>query len=368
MAQISASISIAGQPAPDLLPSVLELEVEEDHDMASIVRVKLAIFKPESGLWTFLDDDRIKPWNPISVSAAIADDEQEIFSGFITEIAGHFDIEDNKSFVVIHGMDATCLMALEEKVKDWPNMSDSDIATQIIGTYNLTPEVDDTGVVHDDTIATIIQRESDFHFLKRLARRNGYVCGVRGEQAYFRSRSSTAIRCRHSPSSSAATPRSPRWTRRSTCCVRCTRWRCTASTRSANRRRTRPFNRAIRRRSARTACSRRARPNGATPTGHRQTRRRPASPERRTCVRPRSIARSGSLKQRAMWTASRTAGFLRAQSLVPGERRRRGFSRMYYLTSVRHVLTVNGYMQHFTGRRNATAPNDSDFTSGLSLF
>src|SRR5207247_4166578 len=83
------------------------------------------------------------------------------------------------------GMDISCLMSVEEKVKASPNRSDSDIATEVFGDYGLTPRVDDTGVVHDEGASTILQRESDIQFLRKLARRNGYECVVKGTQGFF---------------------------------------------------------------------------------------------------------------------------------------------------------------------------------------
>ena len=36
-------------------------------------------------------------------------------------------------------MDASVLMDREDKLKDWPNKKDSDIATEIFRRYGLTP-------------------------------------------------------------------------------------------------------------------------------------------------------------------------------------------------------------------------------------
>jgi phage protein D len=44
------------------------------------------------------------------------------------------------------------------------------------------------------------------------------------------------------------------------------------------------------------------------------------------------------------------------------------FSGVYYVTSVKHLFGMSGYTQHFTARRNALAPTASDFASDLSLF
>ena len=68
----------------------------------------------------------------------------------------------------------------------WPNKKDSDIAREIFGLYGLTPEVDDTEVIHDEAVSTIVQRETDMQFLNRLAIRNGFECYVEGTTGYFR--------------------------------------------------------------------------------------------------------------------------------------------------------------------------------------
>jgi len=78
------------------------------------------------------------------------------------------------------------LMDREEKLKDWPNKKDSDIATEIFNSYGLSPDVDDTNIVHDEAISTIIQRETDMKFLRRLALRNGYEYFIDGSGGHFR--------------------------------------------------------------------------------------------------------------------------------------------------------------------------------------
>jgi len=182
---LKATISIEDEPAPDLFLTLLELEVEEDHRLASVFRIKLAISREDDGLWKMLDDERIKLWNKVAISVTI-DEERELMRGYITHIKPHIEPDENGSTLEIIGMDDTCLMSLEEKIKDWPNKSDSDVAREIINNYNLSPEIEDTGIVHDEAVSTIMQRETDIQFLKRLARRNGYECFVKEGKGYFR--------------------------------------------------------------------------------------------------------------------------------------------------------------------------------------
>src|SRR4029079_15246781 len=79
------------------------------------------------------------------------------------------------------------LLDREDKLKDWPNKKDSDIASEIFSEYGLSSEVEATEVIHDDVVSTVIQRETDWQFLNRLARRNGFECYIEGTMGHFRS-------------------------------------------------------------------------------------------------------------------------------------------------------------------------------------
>ena len=186
MAEISGSIKVAGEAAQDLFPPLIEMVVEDDHRMAAVFRIKVAIRQQDDGHWAFLDDDRIKLWNKVEIFASTGDQDQTVITGYITHLKPHFEADENNSCLEICGMDPTSLMSIEEKIKDWPNKSDSDVAKEIFANYDLTPQVDETGITHDDTISTIIQRETDIQFLKRLARRNGFECFARDTVGYFR--------------------------------------------------------------------------------------------------------------------------------------------------------------------------------------
>ena len=83
-------------------------------------------------------------------------------------------------------MDGSVLMDREEILKDWPNKKDSDIAAEIFNNYGFTPDVEDTGVIHDEAVSTVIQRETDIQFLKRLALRNGFECYVEGSTGFLK--------------------------------------------------------------------------------------------------------------------------------------------------------------------------------------
>ncbi|MCP4707749.1 MAG: phage late control D family protein [Planctomycetes bacterium] len=112
---------------------------------------------------------------------------ENIFSGYITHVKPDFDPDPTQCTLEIWCMDESILMDREEKLKDWPNKKDSDIAIEIFNQFGFTPDVEDTEVVHDEALSTIIQRETDMQFLKRLALRNGFECYMDGTTACFKS-------------------------------------------------------------------------------------------------------------------------------------------------------------------------------------
>ena len=186
MTGAAATVLIDDDVALDFFTALHELEVEDDHRLGAICRIKLAIDRGQGGLWNFLDDERTKLWRRLKISVKVAGGETELFRGYITEISMHFGFDEAMPLLAITGLDETCLMTLEDKIKDWISRSDSDIAREVFQSYRLKAEVEDTNIVHQESASTIIQRETDIQFLKRLARRNGFECFVRGGTGYFR--------------------------------------------------------------------------------------------------------------------------------------------------------------------------------------
>ena len=164
---------------------LISLEVELDTELASMFRLHLAI-RRQDGIWTYLDDERFSIWQPMTIQAGFEDGMEDLIAGYITHVRPDFDPDLSRCGLEIWGIDNTALMDREEKLHAWPNEKDSSIATQIFGLYGFSSVVDDTQVVHDEAVSTIIQRETDIQFLKRLALRNGFECYVEGTTGFFR--------------------------------------------------------------------------------------------------------------------------------------------------------------------------------------
>jgi phage protein D len=337
---------------------LIELEVEEDHELAGVFRIKLAIIRDEGGLWSLLDHDAAKPWQKIEIKMNVGGEEESVMKGYVTQVRVHIDAVEGNSYLELAGMDESCLMSLEEIVKDWPGQSDSDIAQQIFSKYNLSSDVDATDVVHDPAISTILQRESDIQFLKRLARRNGFECGIAGSMGFFKL------------PNLAVTPL-PELAAHFFGQTNLTSF-------DANLNALRPTSVEVHQIDAVTkevqsvtvekSSLKQLGTDGAPSPPDGTTARMLA----RHCVAtglPEMQKLADGLADEASWFVevrgevdSITYGtVLHVRKRVPIKGVGELFSGIYYITSVKHVYREDRYIQHFKARRNATKPKTTDF-------
>jgi len=179
-------VEIGGAEVDGLYRDLVGLEVELDEELAGMVRMTLTLTQNPDGSWTYLDDDRFVVWQKIAVTAGLDDDSRALLTGFVTHLRPRFTTGLEQSRLEIWGMDTSVLMDRVDKLKAWPDRKDSDIATEVLRSYGLRPQVTDTDVVHDEKVSTIVQRETDVQLLRRLALRNGFECFVDGDTGYFR--------------------------------------------------------------------------------------------------------------------------------------------------------------------------------------
>lgn len=180
-------VSIDGKPQDDLVPDIIELDVEEDVDVADVFALRVAVTPRPNGTWTYVDDDdRFAIWRRVTVEAGYPDATETIIDGYVTQIE-LFLSGQKEPYLEISGMDATALMDLEDKQAAWPDKRDHEIAQEIFDGYGLSYEVEDTIALHAEAASTVLQAETDIRFLRRLAARNGFECHVKGATGSFRS-------------------------------------------------------------------------------------------------------------------------------------------------------------------------------------
>ena len=178
-------IEIDGAEVPELYDDLISLEVELDDQLTGMFRLTVALLLRADGSWPYLDDGRFTIWRKVVVTAGLDDDTAHLLTGYVTHLRPEFGAGPEQCVLEIWGMDTAVLMDRVDRLRDWPGKRDSDIATELFQAYGLTPDVTDTAIVHDELVSTIIQRETDLQFLKRLALRNGFECYVEGDTGYF---------------------------------------------------------------------------------------------------------------------------------------------------------------------------------------
>lgn len=172
-----------GTAADDNLQNALSsLEVEENADLPGAIQLNLAVSRSEAGDLTFVNDAGLQPLANLAVVATPEDKPDEcIFDGYVLSHKLHLETGITNSSLQVWGQDASWLMNLEEKTREWVDVTDGDVANTIFNQYGFTPASDNTAddsPSHTEDGHSLMQRGSDIQFLRNLARRNGKLCRV----------------------------------------------------------------------------------------------------------------------------------------------------------------------------------------------
>ena len=180
---INYALNVDGQPATSaVLGSIQVIEVEDHSEMADMLRIRLAVSVKQSGSgWTVVDDGVFDRLTQVKLTVTVGSANAiTVFNGYVIENDIEFSNQPNGSILTVVAMDPTVLMHLEERVKAWPNMADSDVANAIFSDsqYGFTPVVKDTNYTPSEDDHTVMQRGTDIQFLQELASANGYECYI----------------------------------------------------------------------------------------------------------------------------------------------------------------------------------------------
>jgi phage protein D len=158
------------------------LEVEENADLPGAIQLSLPVDRSDDGEVTYVSDDRLQPFASLAVVVTPdGGDDECIFDGLVLTHKLHLERGSTASTLKVWGQDFTWQMNLEEKVKEWVDVTDSDVANAIFDDYGIAAapgNADDDSPSHTEDGFTLMQRASDIQFLRTLARRNGKLCRI----------------------------------------------------------------------------------------------------------------------------------------------------------------------------------------------
>jgi len=184
---------------PGFYTDLVSLEVEESMDLPGAVQLQLPVAATQSGDLTYVSDARLQPFSSLAVVvtpptdsssaglSAVLDDgngasgSQCIFDGYVLSQKLHLETGTTRSTLSVWGQDASWMMNLTEKTREWLDVTDAGVANSIFGDYGITPasdNTDDDSPSHTESGHSLMQCGSDIRFLRMLARRNGKFCRV----------------------------------------------------------------------------------------------------------------------------------------------------------------------------------------------
>src|SRR6266850_1857556 len=145
----------------------------------------------DQGDFPDLIDSRLDAGSELAVVAPISGANNYLVKGPVTGQRVYFQHGGGGSYLEVEGADTSIKMARESQAVIWSDLTDSDAVSQILGGYGYTADVDSTQAGHEEDKHTLVQRASDLDFVRRLARRNGFLfwidCDKAGtETAHFR--------------------------------------------------------------------------------------------------------------------------------------------------------------------------------------
>jgi len=173
-------IELDGEPlAGEDLDQVLDVQVEESLDEADALTLVARLEPGTDGEWRCPLDPLLTPRTPVVVEVSRGEAAYR-FEGLSTEIAWQLDAR-RSSRLTVKAVDRTLELDLEEKVVAWPGTAESAIAEAIFSAYGLESEVEDTPSAPDPDVHVLIQRSSDWSFVRELAGRWGYAAYLEAE-------------------------------------------------------------------------------------------------------------------------------------------------------------------------------------------
>ncbi|HID93810.1 MAG TPA: phage late control D family protein [bacterium (Candidatus Stahlbacteria)] len=141
--------------------------------ITNVINNQLELVTP----WVFKMGTRIK------IRAGYPSDLEDLMDGIITSVTYHYADEEHLT-IEVEGCDLLFLLMKQYRQRSFSEMSDSEVVTEVLRDYGLESDIEDSEILYNH-----IQQdhESDFSFVSRLAKRNGFEFYNRGETIYFKS-------------------------------------------------------------------------------------------------------------------------------------------------------------------------------------
>jgi phage protein D len=178
-------IELDGEEIDDLYPGLIEATVEADRKEWTTATLVFETRRLEDGEWTVQDDDRVKPWVTVKITAVFGDDREEVMRGYIREVRAEYPSDRGSARVTVTCQDDSLLLDRRHVDQRWGEdapTTDGQIAGAIAARHGLgLTEPPDEGM----TVQDLNQNTTDQEFLSKRAEANSYEVIFREGQMHF---------------------------------------------------------------------------------------------------------------------------------------------------------------------------------------
>jgi hypothetical protein len=188
---MAQGVAIRVSNAPDdLAGSATTVEITEQMGAPTYYRLDYTL-DIEEGDFPLLKEAKLGPGSELSVFVAPGGESECLVKGPVCGQQIRMEHGGSGSTLTVQGADSSVKLDRENKALAWADLTDSSAVSSILSQAGLTPDVETTQAGHFETKHTLIQRETDLSFIRRLARRNGFLfwvtCDALGiETAHFK--------------------------------------------------------------------------------------------------------------------------------------------------------------------------------------
>jgi phage protein D len=169
-------VEVDGQADAELAQAI-QVEVYERMGETTTYRARYDV-DIEGGDLPMLIDGRLDQGSELAILVPTSDTTHCLVKGPVRGQQMRLQHGGAGSWVEVLGSDTSIAMDRETRTSVWADVTDSDAVSSILGNYDYTSDVQSTDAGHYEDKHTLVQRSSDLRFVRRLARRNGYLFWV----------------------------------------------------------------------------------------------------------------------------------------------------------------------------------------------
>lgn len=185
-AECTIRVGASGESIETLYPYLTEVTVQLSRKEPATATLKFFSQRDEFGLWTVQDQEILNTWEPIVIEANFGSITQEVMRGFIREVKAEYPEDPASATVTVECQDDSIELDRVHRRRSWGEeapTNDLAVLSEILAAYPGLSAAPDSETGLSDL--TLSQDGTDAKFLLERAEANGYELIIREGTVYF---------------------------------------------------------------------------------------------------------------------------------------------------------------------------------------